>query len=322
VGFWHKTNMSNTLLIIGASGLTGSKLMRLAQEKFEAYGTYNARTSSNEPWIKLDIKDEDIMRKLFKELKPDIVINTAALHNVDYCESHPQEAYDINTKAVGIIADFCNNLGSRLIHFSSDFVFDGKKVGRYLESDIPNPLSIYGKSKLAGESQAKKCASFSIIRSSVIFGWMPLEVQGSVSSSGKPMNFAVWLLQMLKRREEIRVVNDQFTTPTLADMLAEVALNIATTEKNEVYHVTGTSCLCRYEFARKISEVMGYSSDRISIKPVSSVVFSQVAKRPMNSCLNSERLGNELNYELLDVDRSLAIMRSQLESEYPSLLGS
>jgi dTDP-4-dehydrorhamnose reductase len=314
-------NMANTLLILGASGLTGYKLMKLAGEKFEVYGTYNVRVSPNKSLIKLDIKEEDNLRNVIKEVKPDIVLNTIALHNVDYCESHEQEAYNINAKAVGIIADECNNVGSRLIHFSTDFVFDGGKVGKYFESDNPNPLSIYAKSKLAGEFQAKKCTSYSILRSSVIFGWTPLEVQGSTSSSGKPMNFALWVLSKLNIGEEIRVVNDQFTSPTLADMLAEVALKVASTYKNEVYHVSSTSCLSRYEFARKISDVMGYSANGISIKPVDSNAFVQLAKRPINSCLDCEKLQNDLKYDLLDLDRSLAIMQSQIEVESPSLLG-
>jgi dTDP-4-dehydrorhamnose reductase len=314
-------NMANTLLILGASGLTGYKLMKLAEEKFEVYGTYNVRGSSNKSLIKLDIKEEDNLRNVIKEVKPDIVLNTTALHNVDYCESHEQEAYDINAKAVGIIADMCNNAGSRLIQFSTDFVFDGSKVGKYLESDNPNPLSIYAKSKLAGEFQAKRCTSYSILRSSVIFGWTPLEVQGSTSSSGKPMNFALWVLSKLNIGEEIRVVNDQFTSPTLADMLAEVALKVASTDKNEVYHVSSTSCLSRYEFARKISDVMGYSANGISIKPIDSNSFVQLAKRPINSCLDCEKLQNDLKYDLLDLDRSLAIMHSQIEVESPSLFG-
>jgi dTDP-4-dehydrorhamnose reductase len=314
-------NMASTLLILGASGLTGYKLMKLAGEKFEVYGTYNMRTSYNKSLIKLDIKKEDNLRNVIKEVKPDIVLNTTALHNVDYCESHEQEAYDINAKAVGIIADLCNNVGSRLIHFSTDFVFDGSKQGKYFESDKPNPLSVYAKSKLAGEFQAKRCGSYSILRPSVIFGWTPLEVQGSTSSSGKPMNFALWVLSKLNKGEEIRVVDDQFTSPTLADMLAEVALKVAITDKNELYHVSGTSCLSRYEFTKKISDFMGYSHNGIPINPVDSNSFVQLAKRPMNSCLNCEKLQNELKCDLLDLNRSMAIMHSQVEVESPSLLG-
>jgi dTDP-4-dehydrorhamnose reductase len=319
--------MSNkTLFILGASGLTGYKTMQQAKDKFEAYGTYNLRAVSDNktPLIKLDITKENDLKKVFMKIKPDIVLNTTALHNVDYCESHEQEAYNINSNIVGIIADLCNNLGSRLIHISTDFVFDGNKIGgNYVESDNPNPLSIYAKSKLAGELQAKRCNSYSILRPSVVYGWTPLETQGSTSSSGKPMNFALWVLSKLNRGEEIKAVNDQYTSPTLADILAEVALKVAIKDKNEIYHISGNSCLSRYEFTKKISQVMGYSdnnNDDNYIKPIESNSFVQLAKRPINSCLNCEKLQNELNYNLPNVDRSLAIMRSQIEVESPSLI--
>jgi dTDP-4-dehydrorhamnose reductase len=313
-------NMARTLLILGASGLTGYKLMKITKDTFHVYGTYNVRVTSDKELIKLDIKDEDNLKKVFMQIKPDIVFNTTALHNVDYCESHEDEAYNINTKAVGIIADLCNKLGSRLIHISTDFVFDGSKKGNYSESDTPNPLSVYGKSKLAGEWQAKRSASYSILRTSVVYGWTPLERQGSISSSGKPMNFGLWVLSKLNRGEEITVVNDQFTSPTLADVLAEVAIKIATEDTNELYHVSGTACLSRYEFTRKISKVMGYSYNDNSIRPIGSNAFAQLAKRPMNSCLNCEKLENELRYKLPDINSSLKTMRSQIEIESPSLL--
>jgi dTDP-4-dehydrorhamnose reductase len=313
--------MVGTLLILGASGLTGYKLMKMTKEKFHVYGTYNMRVTADKELIRLDMKSEENIKRLFMGIKPDIVFNTTALHNVDYCESHEQEAYDINTKAVGTVADLCNKLGSRLIHISTDFVFDGNKRGNYVESDIPNPLSVYGKSKLAGEWQAKRCNSYSILRPSVVYGWTPLELQGSISSSGKPMNFGLWVLSKLNRGDEIKVVDDQFTSPTLADVLAEAAMQVAIKDRNELYHISGSLCLSRYKFTKKISEAMGYSYNNNSIKPIGSDSFVQLAKRPISSCLNCEKLESELKYRLPTVDSSLSTMRSQIEIESPSLLG-
>jgi dTDP-4-dehydrorhamnose reductase len=341
--------MVRTMLVLGASGLTGYKLMQLGKKRFETYGTYNIRvvhsrtdnthnntnkeditntstnndtnTNNNRSLLKLDIKKEDEVRKLFREIKPDIVINTIALHNVDYCESHEEEAFSVNTKAVGRVVDLCNNLGCRLVHISTDFVFDGNKGTSYSESDSPNPISVYAKSKLEGEQHVRSSAtSYSILRPSVVYGWTPLETQDSISSSGKPINFALWALSKMNKGERIKIVNDQFTSPTLADILAAVALRVAITEKNELYHVSGTSCISRYEFTKKISIMMGYSSN--SIEPVQSNSFSQAAKRPINSCLDCQRVQTELKYKLPDVDQSLAIMRSQIEIESPHLLGN
>lgn len=305
--------------------------MQLAKKRYEVFGTFNMRrlsysssSSSSSPdkslFFRLDITKEELLKKSFVEIRPDIVLNTIALHNVDYCESHQDEAFNINTKAVGVIAGLCNNLGARLIHISTDFVFDGEKKGNYSESDVPNPQSIYAKSKLEGEVQAKKATSYSILRPSVVYGWTPLEIQGSVSSSGKPMNFALWALSKMNKNEELKIVNDQYTSPTLADVLAAIALRVAVKDTNDLYHVSGTSCMSRYEFTRRIAATMGYWP--YEIHPIESRSIAQVAKRPMNSCLNCDRLQKELNYKLLNVDQSLAVMRSQIEVESPSMLGN
>jgi dTDP-4-dehydrorhamnose reductase len=312
--------MTKKLLVLGASGLTGYKAMLLAKKRFESYGTYNVRSSGDEFLIKLDITKEDDLKKMFRDIRPDVVLNTTALHNVDYCESHHEEAFNVNTKAVGIISNICNNLGCRFIHISTDYVFDGKKKVSYIETDDTNPISVYAKTKLDGERQATMSSSYSILRPSVVYGWTPVETQGSTSSSGKPMNFALWTLSKMKKSEELKIVNDQYSSPTLADILASVALRLATIEKNGIYHVSGNSCINRYEFTKKIASAMGYSTDLI--KPVESNSFIQAAQRPMHSCLNCEKLQKELNYELPDIDESLAIMRSQIEMESPFLLGN
>lgn len=310
------------LLILGASGLTGYKAFQLATIRFEPYGTYNLRILSGKPFMKLDVSDENEIGNLFKSILPDVVLNTIALHNVDFCETHIEQAYSVNSKMVKYLVGLCNHHGVRLVQISTDFVFAGNKQSSYTEIDEPNPLSIYGKSKLEGEKHVRMCSSFGIIRSSVIYGWTPIEIENSapVSSSGKPINFALWALSKMKMKEVLTVVNDQFASPTLADVLATIALRIADIEKNDLYHVSGLDCVSRYHFVRRIAEVMGYSVE--NIKAVDSRSFLQVASRPKNSCLNCEKIQNELDIRLEDLDRSLAIMRSQIEIEAPELLGN
>lgn len=293
--------------------------MQSARSRFETYGTYNLRLPFDKSLIKLDITRPDDLKKLFLEIRPDIVVNTIALHNVDYCESHRDEAYNINSKAVAALTSLCNILGSRLIHISTDFVFDGN-TGNYSERSLPNPQSVYAKSKLQGELEAKKASSYLVLRTSVIYGWTPLENEVTKSSSGKPINFALWALSRMNKGETLKVVRDQFTSPTLADTLAAVIMRLASREKNDVYHVSGTSCISRYEFTKKIANIMGYSPDLI--KPIGRRSFVQVAQRPVNSCLNCNKLQKDLNFKLMDVDQSLAIMRSQIEIESPCLLGN
>jgi dTDP-4-dehydrorhamnose reductase len=311
--------LRKTILILGASGLTGYKAYQIAKNRCEVVGTYNIRQSPDSSLVRLDISKEDELRKLFSDVKPDCVLNTTALHNVDYCETHADEAYAINSKAVAAMANLCNNIGARLVHISTDFVFDGEK-GNYTETDKPAPLSVYAKSKLEGESQARKCSSHCIIRTSVVYGWTPLETQGSNSSSGKPMNFGLWVLSKLKNNEELKIVNDQFTSPTLADVLAAAAIRLAMLDKNDLYHVSGTTEISRYGFTKKLAEIMGYPSARIL--PIDSSAFKQAAKRPKNSSLCCNKVQSDMAYKLLDVDQSLAVMRSQIEVESPSLLGA
>jgi dTDP-4-dehydrorhamnose reductase len=308
------------MLILGASGLTGYKVMQMAKSRFVVQGTYNARSTPYAQLVKLDLSLPEGLEKLMRETRPDIVVNTTALHNVDYCESHPEEAYHINATMVKDMARHCDNIGARLIHLSTDFVFDGKKGAPYSESDPPNPESVYAKSKLKGETHAKACGSWCIIRTSVVYGWTPLETQGSTSSSGKPMNFALWALSKMAKAEELKIASDQFTSPTLADMLASVIVKVAGAGKNDLYHVAGRSCTSRYEFTKKLALMMGYRA--AAIQPVESKSLAQVAKRPARSCLDCEKVQSDLGYRLLDVDESLAVMRSQIEMESPNLLGS
>jgi dTDP-4-dehydrorhamnose reductase len=310
--------MSKRLLILGASGLTGYKAMQIARQRFQTFGTYNLRRLPDQTLIKVDISKPELLKNILNEIKPDVVLNTVALHNVDYCEVHPEEAYQVNSKAVEILAKACNHIGARLIHISTDFVFDGYK-GNYSESDRPNPLNVYAKTKLEGELHATTCSSFAIIRPSVVYGWTPLEIHESNSSSGKPINFALWALKKLQKNESLQIVNDQFASPTLADTLAAVAIRLASKVKNDLYHVSGTSVVSRYDFTVKIANMMGYVSD--SVKPIESKSFRQIARRPKDSSLDCAKVQADLNYRLLNVDESLAIMRSQIELESPGLLG-
>jgi dTDP-4-dehydrorhamnose reductase len=304
-------------LVIGASGLTGFKVMLLAKKKYEVYGTCNMKPLSDESVRRLEITNGDQLRLLFRDIRPDIVVNTAALHNVDYCETHEEDAYNVNANAVGMVANLCNQIGSRLIQISTDFVFDGKK-GYYSENDPPNPLNIYAKSKLIGETKAQTCSSYVIIRTSVIYGWTPLEMRNYSSSSGKPINFGLWALTMMKNGNALNIINDQFSSPTLADTLADVIIRLAVGDDNTLYHVSGNTCLSRYEFTKKIAELTGHSIERIH--PVKTGSFTQLAKRPANSCLNCNRVQEKLKYKLPYIEESLTVLRSQLELECPSLI--
>jgi dTDP-4-dehydrorhamnose reductase len=312
--------MPNTLLIIGASGLTGYKAFQLGKKRFNIYGTYNMRSVPDAGFLKLELKDDVALKRIFNEIRPDYVLNATALHDVDYCESHPDEAFLINSKMVELMVDQSNHYGARFIHLSTDYVFAGKQNRLYNEDDVPNPANIYASSKLCGEMQAKKAFSYCILRPSVVYGWSPFETFGPKSSSGKPMNFALWALTRMKMNEVLSIVNDQFSTPTLADILAAISLRAATFDKDELYHVSGISCMSRFQFVRKIAEVMGYSQEQI--RPVETATLSQRATRPLRCCLDCSKVQSEFQIKLPEVEQSLFIMRMQIEEQSPSLLGN
>jgi len=307
------------LLVFGVSGLTGYKIAKTAVNKYDVFGTYNERKTElpNCNISKLDITNQTELEKLFSDVKPNIVINTTALHNVDFCEENHEQATLINSKAVSNLHDNSEKHDAKFVHISTDYVFDGKKTEPYTEKDIPNPISFYGESKLQGENSLQN-SDHIIIRPSVVYGWTPLELAGTVSSSGKPMNFAMWLLTKLNKKESLKIVTDQFATATLADTLAESAIKIAESNGSGIYHVSGLSCESRFEFSKKLAKEFGY--DENQIQPTDSSQFKQKAKRPTYSCLDCNKAMKEFSLNLLKTEDALKIMKEQVEKEAPYLI--
>jgi len=313
--------LKKKLLVLGASGLTGYKIANLAKNSYEIYCTYNTRPIKLDfcEEIKLDITNYDQVSEIFSLIKPEIVINTTALHNVDFCEENPDKANSVNVKSVKTLSENTEKFDSKLIHISTDYVFDGISSRPYSENDNPKPLGVYAKSKLDGE-KLLNLTKHVVIRPSVVYGWTPLELAGIPSSSGKPMNFALWALTKLNKNKSIKIVTDQFATATLADSLAKGILKIAQSDKSGLYHVSGLSCESRFDFTIKLAKKFGY--DTSLILPVSSSEFKQKAKRPAYSCLNCEKAIKEFGLKLLTTNQALDIMKEQVKKEAPQYLAN
>ena len=291
----------------------GFKVAELALREFETFATYNFRPIKLEGCssFQLDKCNRDETLALIKRLKPDVVIDTAALHNVDYCETHRDEAWKVNVEGTKNVADACREVNAKMIFISTDYVFDGKK-GFYSEEDPPNPLHYYAQTKLEGEKVVKEAGmDYAIARPSVIYGWNPSELAGLRSSSGKSTNFAIWTINKLKKGEEINIVTDQYSSPTLADNLAEVLLVLAKSGKQGIYHTAGKTCLNRFDFAKKIAEI--FELDGSLIKPVTSDVFKQVAERPKKCCLDVSKAERELKVRFLTAEEGLMKMKEQMK---------
>ncbi len=303
----------NKLLIIGISGLTGYKLATLSSNVYEVYGTYNKRqvTIENCETSQLDKTDKRNTYSLIMEIKPDVIIECSALHNVDYCETHQEETWNVNVEAPVYIANLCKEINSRFIYISTDYVFDGK-AKHYNEQSKTNPLNYYGISKLkAEESIANLGISYAIARTSLVFGWNPGELKGQTSSSGKTMNFVIWALNKLRNGDSLKVVTDQYSTPTLADNLAEYLLALADSNIIGIFHTVGKECVNRYDFTLKIAEIFNIKKELIS--PVSSEMFKQIANRPMRCCLDTNKSQQLLNVTPLSTEEALLRMKNQEE---------
>lgn len=301
------------LLVVGAGGQVGGKIGQLAKRRGHfTLGTYRSRKpqSSYDETYLLDKTNKNLVHTLLAETKPDVVIDTGALHNVDYCESHPDEAMAVNYEGTGNLSSASAEIGAKFVFVSTDYVFDGEKGSQYSEDESPNPESAYSKSKLKGENATISLNKDSVVcRPSVIYSHVAgLHMQES--SSGKPLNFGAWLVSQLVFRKEVKIVTDQIASPTLADDLAGAILSIAQSPQAKgIYHTAGATPLSRFEFCLKIAEKLGLETRLIL--PVESSSLKQLAKRPRNSSLSSFKLEKEIGYKMMDIDTALDVFASQ-----------
>jgi dTDP-4-dehydrorhamnose reductase len=254
------------ILVFGARGMLGTDLMNVLQN----------HNPIGLDLAEVDITKEKLVQKKLIELKPDIVINCAAYTRVDDCEKNQDLAMQVNGQAVGYIAKACQEIGATLIHFSTDYVFDGKKEEGYNEDDQPNPLNIYGKSKLLGEELLQKnCEKFYLIRTSWLYG-----------KNGP--NFVETMLKLAKEQNVLKVVNNQFGKPAYSMDLARAVKNIIETKPAfGIYHLTNENSCSWYEFAKKIFEIKNID---VQIEPVTTSEFPRPAKRPNYSILINNKL--------------------------------
>jgi dTDP-4-dehydrorhamnose reductase len=308
------------VLVVGAAGQVGGKVARQAAARGDrVWGTYRTRPPTLEgvEGIVLDKTDPAAVRELLARVRPDGVVDTAALHNVDYCEGHRDEAFLVNRDGSRNVAEAAATVGARLAYVSTDFVFDGTGSPPYSELDPPHSLSVYGESKLAGEQAILAAHPEAVVaRPSVVYSWVPPGASGP-STSGKPLNFGSWLVHEAVRGRPLRIVNDQVASPTLADDLAAALLALLAGTGRGVYHTAGATPMSRYEFAQRLLAAASLSTDTLS--PVATADLKQVAGRPANSSLRSERLARETGHHMLGIDDAAArFVRAMRDAPGPS----
>ena len=289
------------LFVTGASGLLGNKLVELAKFKFEVtplHGTRQLHPNS----LQIDITNKKRVMKLFDDLKPEIVIHTASETDVDKCEIEKEHAWKVNVQGTRNIAEACQEIKAKIIYISTDYVFDGEK-GLYTEEDCPNPINHYGITKLEAEKQViNNCSNYAILRASVLYGWHPSK-----------MNFATWVISKLEKNQEIAVVEDHYNSPTLADNLAEMAIEVAERNLQGLFHASGCERISRFELAKDIARTFNLNSDLI--KPLKmSELKAWVAKRPRDSSLSTEKIQKQLITKPLNITEELRKLKEEREA--------
>ena len=308
--------MKKRICLIGANSLLGSKILE-KNKIFDIQSTMHniANDKRIKEIIKLDITNKENCAIILK-LKPDIIINTAAITDVDFCEKNQDLAENVNVKGVENLAEISKQIGCKMIHISTDGIFQGKDE-KYVEDDTPNPINYYGKTKLESEKIISKLDDFLIFRTSVLYGFLSKKMLETRSKYSKSMNFGLWVLHKLHQSKNIQIVNDQFSNPTLADNLAEIIFE--SIEKNliGVYHATDIGCVSRFDFVQKIAKKFNYNLDLI--QEISSSELNQFAKRSSKICLDCSKISKK-EIKINNLDYSLEKFYQQVKNEDPSLI--
>lgn len=275
------------ILLFGANGQVG-RALRDGLSQFGDITAYN-RAQAN-------FENPDSLRAIVRTVRPNIIVNAAAYTAVDRAESEPEAAQRINADAPKVLAQEAETLGAILVHYSTDYVFDGKSAEPYLETDVPAPLSVYGTTKLAGEQNiAAHCRRHLIFRTS----WV-------MSPQGQ--NFLTTILRLAQESASLKIVNDQFGAPTSAALIAKMTLHALTLMHSVpaadarwgLYHLTSEGDTSRYGYARHIVEKadalgMQFATKTEAIYPISSAEYPQPARRPANSRLDTSKIRSLLS---------------------------
>lgn len=295
------------ILITGANGLLGHKLVRLLGPKREVVVIATARGESrlrpeygSFQYESMDIANREDVLEIVGRHKPDVIINTAAMTNVDECEKEKEACMQLNVEAVKYLVEAAEQTNAFLLHLSTDFIFSGEE-GPYDEQGVPAPVNFYGESKLLGEQVVMNSnIKWAIARTVLVFGIVP-----DMSRS----NIILWVKGSLEAQKPIQVVDDQWRTPTLAEDLAMGCYLIAEQRAEGIYNISGQDMLTPYEMAIKTADFFGL--DKSLITRTDSTKFTQPAKRPPRTGFIIEKAKTNLGYQPHSFDEGVRIVAEQ-----------
>ena len=297
------------VLITGSNGLLGQKLLHKlridSSVELRATSLGNNRVTVKEGYkfISLDITIKSHVKDVVLMEHPDVIINTAAMTNVDLCEDKKHECDKLNVDAVGFLADVCEIIDAHLIQISTDFIFDGED-GPYREVDVPNPLSYYGLSKLNSEQLLQThSVKWTILRTIIVFG------VGENLSKG---NIVLWAKEALAKGDTLNIIDDQFRAPTIAEDLADICILAAKKRTLGIFNASGKDIMSIYEIVESVAKHYGYSTDNLN--KISTSTLNQKAVRPPKTGFILDKSRNELGYNPHSFEECLDIMDEQLRT--------
>jgi len=297
----------DTVLVTGASGLLGSNFVLTSKGRCKNVIALCYPRLLDFPDLKTvltDLADTEKVKALIQEFQPDWIVHCAALTNVDWCETHRQETWNVNVEMTRTLASAAREVNAGFVYISSDSVFNGQ-VGHYSEESEPSPLNVYAESKLAGELATKESVDNSLIVRTNIYGW----------NAEQKMSLAEWMLDKLETNQPVPGFYDIIFTPILVNDLSEIILDMLELGLKGIYHVAGSQPCSKYEFALQLAGVFDF--DKELIKPIASVDSNALKTiRPRNTSLQTNKVSDVLCRKMPDVKSGLDQFKTLRDSGY------
>lgn len=298
--------MTEKVLITGSNGLLGQKAVNFFKENYEVYalsrGENRNSNTTGYTYYNIDVTDFNKLNLLVNDIQPHFIINSAAMTNVDECEVKQNECNIINVELVRQLVQSCKNNNIHLIHFSTDFIFDGKD-GPYNETDTPNPLSHYGLTKLKSEEIILNAKiEYTIIRTILVYG-----IVDNMSRN----NIILWIKDSIEHKRVITIIDDQFRMPTFVDDLAMACLSVVQKKAQGIFNVSSNKLISIYDMAIVIANA--FNLDKSYIKRITTSELNQKAKRPAITGFNLEKANKILDFPLVSFAERLQVFKNQLE---------
>jgi dTDP-4-dehydrorhamnose reductase len=291
------------ILITGSNGLLGQKIVRQALKKGTTFLATSKGDNRNpdcpsEKYQSLDICDATEIENVFSDFEPTHIIHTAAITNVDACELNPEECELVNVTATRYLFEAAQKINAHFQLLSTDFIFDGEK-GNYKETDEPNPLSVYAKSKVDAETILLNSdyKNHSILRTIIVYG---------IGNNLSRNNIICWAKEALSKGQQMNIIDDQFRAPTWADDLAWACLRVCELDKTGIYHISGPETLSIYTIVERVANF--YKLSTKSLIKTDSSTLNQPAKRPPRTGFDLTKSRNELGYNPKTLEETLSLI--------------